>query len=193
VREDTCKAWHGGGSEQHLGMSRTTPLNKRARVAFAAALGFEIAAGASRLCAQQMGFALEHPPTALTLCQEADQRSGDERQRVLLRGLELAEAAVAADPHDAKAHFAVFCNLGKQLQSHRPGPHDLMAVGRLKREIDTALALAPGDSDLLAAKGTLLLALPWFLGGDARQGKGLLRATLVKDPDNAVARHYLSK
>ena len=185
------QAWHGGGSEQCLSMSWTTPLNKRARVAFA--LVFEIGASASTLCAQQVGLALEDPPTALTLCEEADQLSGDERRRVLLRGLELAEAAVAADPYDAKAHFAVFCNLGKQLQSHRPGPHDFMAVGRLKREIDTALALAPGDSDLLAAKGTLLLALPWFLGGDARQGEELLRATLVKDPDNAVARRYLSK
>lgn len=162
-------------------------------VAFAATLVFEIAAGASELSAQQVGFALEDPPTALALCHEADHVSGDQRERILMRGLELAERAVAADPYDAKAHFAVFCNLGKQVQSHAPGPRDVKVVGRLKCELDAALALTPGDPDLLAAKGALLLALPWFLGGDAKQGEELLQAILVKDPDNPVARRYLSK
>ena len=55
------------------------------------------------------------------------------------------------------------------------------------------IALAPDDPDLLVAKGALLLELPWFLGGDAKQGEGLLRAALAKDPSNPVVRRYLSK
>src|SRR5262249_16300351 len=130
---------------------------------------------------------------ALALCEEADRLSGAEKQRALQRGLELAQLAAAADPNDARAHFAVCCNLGKQAQSRGASLGDLGAVGRLRRELDTALALAPGDSDALAAKGELLLALPWFLGGNARQGEALLRAALLKDPNNVAARRYLTE
>jgi hypothetical protein len=52
---------------------------------------------------------------ALALCHEADQVSVAERSAVLARGLARAEEAVQADPQDAVAHFAVFCNLGKRL------------------------------------------------------------------------------
>lgn len=166
---------------------------RRTRVALAAVLAFGSVARAETLDSQQAASAADNPSSALTLCQEADHLLGDERPRMLQRGLELAEAAEAADPYDAKAHFAVFCNLGKQLEVHRPSPDDVMAVGRLKREIDTALALSPGDPDLLASKGTLLIALPWFLEGDTRQGEELLRATLVQNPENGVTRLYLSK
>jgi hypothetical protein len=40
---------------------------------------------------------------------------------VLERGLDRAEEAVRADPQDAVAHFAVFCNLGKRLEMKRRG------------------------------------------------------------------------
>ncbi len=129
---------------------------------------------------------------ALLLCCEADQLSGAERQRVLMRGLELAQDAAAADPSDAQAHFAVFCNLGKQVQSRAFDPRDLGVIGHLRRELDTALALAPEDADALAAKGAMLLALPWFLGGDRHHGEELLRRVLIKDPSNAAARRYLA-
>lgn len=131
--------------------------------------------------------------TALALCCEADQLSGAERQRILMRGLELAQDAAAADPSDAQAHFAVFCNLGKQVQSRALGLRDLGAIGHLRHELDTALALAPDDGGALTAKGAMLLALPWFLGGDVRRGEELLRTALIKDPTNAAARRYLSE
>jgi hypothetical protein len=131
--------------------------------------------------------------TALSLCCEADQLSGADRQRVLKRGLELAQDAAATDPSDAHAHFAVFCNLGKQVQSRTLGLRDLEAIGQLRHELDIALALAPDDGGALTAKGAMLLALPWFLGGDARRGEELLRRVLVKDPTNAAARRYLSE
>jgi hypothetical protein len=131
--------------------------------------------------------------TALALCCEADQLSGVERQRVLMRGLELAQDAAAAEPSDAQAHFAVFCNLGKQVQSRSPGLRDLATIDHLRHELDTTLALAPDDGRALTAKGAMLLALPWFLGGDVRRGEELLRRVLSKDPTNAAARRYLSE
>jgi hypothetical protein len=131
--------------------------------------------------------------TALALCCEADQLTGAERQRVLMRGLELAQDAASAEPSDARAHFAVFCNLGKQVQSRAPGLRDLGTIGRLRHELDTALTLAPDDGGALTAKGALLLTLPWLLGGDVRRGEELLRLALSKDPTNAAARRYLSE
>ena len=128
--------------------------------------------------------------TALAICLQADELAGEERRRVLVRGLELAEDAVAADELDAKAHFAVFCNLGKQMREAGTVRQSL-AIGRLKRELDSALALDPDDPQLLVAKGAFLVELPPVFGGDAERGKALLRAALAKDPSNRDARRYL--
>ena len=62
---------------------------------------------------------------------------------------------MSADPQDAVAHFAVFCNLGKRLQMKRDALGlfaTLGELGRAQREIDIALALAPDYSAALAAK-----------------------------------------
>jgi len=129
--------------------------------------------------------------TALALCQQSDQFSGTEKQDVLTRGLELAQAAVEANPSDARAHFAVFCNLGKKIQSRTLGLGDLREIDRLRAEIDTALALAPNDTEAMVAKGAMLLELPWFLGGDRRRGEELLCTALNHEPANPAARRYL--
>jgi len=127
---------------------------------------------------------------ALAMCERADELAGEERTRLLARGLELAEDAVAADDSDARAHFAVFCNLGKQMQEAGVARQSL-AVGRLKRELDSALELAPDDPQMLVAKGAFLVELPAFLGGDSERGRAVLRAALAKDPGNHTARRYL--
>jgi hypothetical protein len=106
---------------------------------------------------------------------------------VLARGLERAEEAVRTDPEDAAAHLAVFCNLGKRLQVMPRGSGlfaALAALGRARKEIDTALTLVPDYSAALAAKGQMLLELPRLLGGDAREGERLLRRAAEIDPDN---------
>lgn len=153
--------------------------------------------GSTALAGPESGAAAEPAAgaaaTALVLCCEADQLSGAEKEHVLMRGLELAQDAAAADPSDAHAHFAVFCNLGKQVQSHPLSARDLGAIGRLRHELDRVLALAPRDTDALVAKGAMLLALPWFLGGDVRHGEELLRTALANDPSNATARGYLAE
>src|SRR5262245_31796809 len=85
-------------------------LENRVRVGGAATLVFEIATGASRVLAQQAAFSTDSS-TALALCRKADNFSGDQKERILTRGLVVAERAIAADRNDAQAHFAVFCNL----------------------------------------------------------------------------------
>jgi len=161
-----------------------------ANVALAVALMVGAALGASPPGDESAAPAANAAATALAICDRADQLTGRERTRILIRGLELAEHAVATDRLDAKAHFAVFCNLGKQAQEASM-VRQALVVGRLKDEIDSALALDPDDPQVLIAKGAFLVELPPFLGGDVEQGAALLRAALTKDPNNSAARRYL--
>jgi tetratricopeptide (TPR) repeat protein len=119
---------------------------------------------------------------ALAIClQEA--ATPEARRANLKRGLALAEEAVAADERDAKAHFAVFCNLGNDLKLRGVAVSSLFAVRRLRREIDRTLELAPDYADALVGKGEFLLELPGVMGGDAAEAERLLRAAVKVDPD----------
>jgi len=124
---------------------------------------------------------------ALTICQEADLVPAGERAAVLSAGLRRAEDAVRADPLDAAAHFAVFCNLGKTLLKRSRWA--LFAVlGDLRRAraaLDVALTLEPDYAGALAAKGTMLVELPRLFGGDPDEGMRLLRRAVTVSPDDA--------
>ena len=140
---------------------------------------------------QPAGMAAE----ALALCEQADQLSSAERWAVLARGLARAEEAVRADPQDAVAHFAVFCNLGKRLELERHGAGLFATLGdlrRVQREIDIALALAPDYAAALAAKGEMLVELPRLFGGDLQEGERLLRRAVALDPDDPRMRLMLA-
>ncbi|TMA43239.1 MAG: hypothetical protein E6J81_16330 [Deltaproteobacteria bacterium] len=81
---------------------------------------------------------------ALALCNDADQAPVSARSALLAHGLERAEEAVSADPQDAVAHFAVFCNLGKRLQMKRDALGlfaTLGELGRAQKEIDITTAI----------------------------------------------------
>jgi hypothetical protein len=126
---------------------------------------------------------------SMALCERADGETGDPTE-LLERGLALAEDAVAASPDDATAHFAIFCNLGKLAQRRGIGWSSLGTIRRLRREIDTTLALAPDDVPALTAKGAFLATLPRLLGGDPYEADRLLQRALALEPENAEARRW---
>src|SRR5690606_29780309 len=67
------------------------------------------------------------------LCSRAaSERSRERAFATLDRALELAEQAVAEDPKDAKAHFAVFCSLGRRAEIDGGGIGDLPNLGRIR-------------------------------------------------------------
>jgi tetratricopeptide (TPR) repeat protein len=132
---------------------------------------------------------------ALALCSQADQVPVAERLAVLACGLDRAEEAVRADSQDAVAHFAVFCNLGKRLEMKRRGGGLLSTLGdlgRVRKEIDVTLQLAPDYATALAAKGEMLVELPRLLGGDPQEGERLLRRAVALDPDDPRSRLMLA-
>src|SRR5262249_44082288 len=117
------------------------------------------------------------------------------RVAVLARGLGRAEEAVKADPRDAGAHFAVFCNLGKRLDMKRHeggsvcGARRALPPGRGDRHRPGARSGLSGGA---AAKGEMLVQLPRLLGGDPRQGERLLRRAVALDPDDPRTRLMLA-
>jgi cytochrome c-type biogenesis protein CcmH/NrfG len=127
---------------------------------------------------------------AVALCRLAAD-PGPGQVGLLTRGLAIAEAAVRADPGDGRAHFAVFCNLGRRARAVGGAFHPF-EVARALHELDTAVRLAPDDPDVTAAKGAVLVDLPPLLGGDPAAGERWLRRALVLDPHNREARDYLA-
>jgi tetratricopeptide (TPR) repeat protein len=132
---------------------------------------------------------------ALAICQEADLVPADERAAVLAVGLKRAEDAVNADPLDAAAHFAIFCNLGKGLMN-RSGWRLFAALGdltRARKALDVALTLVPDYAGAVAAKGAMLVELPRLFGGDPQEGLRLLRRAVTLIPDDAKLRLTLAR
>ena len=130
---------------------------------------------------------------ALKQCDAVDEMRESERDAAIALGLAKAEATVDADARDARGHFAVVCYLGKRMERAGISLRQITDLRRLRRELDTTLALAPGDADALLAKGALLLKLPRLLGGDTDEAETLLRQALVAEPDNTAARCYLAE
>jgi len=130
---------------------------------------------------------------AVALCMQADTVERAERAPLLRRGLALAEEAVVADEENARAHFAVFCTLGKLVDLDGLGWRTLGTAVRVRREVERAVALDPTDVDALVGKGVLLLRLPRMLGGDFDQGVLCLERALRLDPWHAEARAQLRR
>lgn len=137
-----------------------------------------------------------HEPAvrALQLCRSAERLEDGERTARLHAGLRLAETAVAKDEADARAHFAVFCNLGKLVEQQGMGLGTMRAVRRLQHEIDRSLELAPNYVDALEAKSILLSRLPGWLGGDREEAAHLLaKAEALQAQQHAPVMQIVSR
>ena len=109
------------------------------------------------------------------------------------KGQALAERALAANDQYADAHFALFCTLGEQLRIDGENLTSVLGFRRILRELDRTLELAPDHLDALSSKGTLLVRLPFMLGGDADKGEQMLRYVVQRDPTAVSARLTLAK
>jgi cytochrome c-type biogenesis protein CcmH/NrfG len=130
---------------------------------------------------------------AWAVCQSTATTDPVRRMEELERGMALASAAIAADPHQARAHFALFCNQAKQLELAGLSWRSLERLSRAKATLEQALALAPDDPDILAAKGEMLRELPAVLGGDTDEAERLFRRALAHDPNHVASRLFLAK
>ena len=108
------------------------------------------------------------------------------------RGLVHAKRAVAIDEKNPDAHFAVFGNWGRILQSEGL-VRNAFQLPKLLRYLDRTLELKPDHADALASRAGLYLELPGFLGGDPDKGEPMLRRALQIDPLMAGGRLELAE
>lgn len=124
-------------------------------------------------------------------------RVGQERAMRLAhfeKGQRLGEEAVALDDQSADAHFALFCNLGELMRiDGELSITSVMGFRRIMKELDRTLELAPEHLDALSARGTLLVRLPFMLGGDRDKGEQVLQHVIQKEPQSVNARLSLAK
>jgi tetratricopeptide (TPR) repeat protein len=109
------------------------------------------------------------------------------------KGQALAERAMASDDRLADAHFALFCSLGEQMRIDGETFSSVLGFGRMMAALDRTLELNPEHLDALSSKGTFLVRLPAFLGGDAAKGKRMLRQVIQRDPKAVSARVTLAR
>ncbi|NGZ95084.1 MAG: hypothetical protein CV089_02925 [Nitrospira sp. WS110] len=109
------------------------------------------------------------------------------------QGQTLGERAVAADEGNAETHFALFCNLGELLRIDGESLTSIFGLGRMMHELDRALEIDPAHINALSAKGTLLVKLPSFLGGDSEKGEQLLQQVVRQAPKAVNARLALAR
>ncbi|HSA85332.1 MAG TPA: tetratricopeptide repeat protein [Nitrospira sp.] len=109
------------------------------------------------------------------------------------QGQLLGERAVAMEESNADTHFALFCNLGELLRIDGESLTSLFGLRRMMNELDRALEINPAHIDALSAKGTLLVKLPSFLGGDSEKGEQLLQQVVKQAPGSVNARLALAR
>lgn len=120
-------------------------------------------------------------------------QSRPDRIQHFTAGQSLGEQAIAADDSSPDAHFALFCNLGEQLRVDGESLSSLFGFRRMMKELNRTLELAPDHVDALSAKGTVLVRVPGFLGGDKEKGERLLREVIAREPAAVNARLSLAK
>jgi tetratricopeptide (TPR) repeat protein len=125
---------------------------------------------------------------------EQAEASDDEATKLALysRGRVLAEQAIKQDDRSPEAHFALFANWGRWLQTDG-WIKNSFRLPALWKELDRTLEIDPDHPDALAAKGGLYLELPSFLGGDVEKARGFLERAVALDPDAVGARLELAE
>lgn len=130
---------------------------------------------------------------AIRICETIESTPPSRQETHLAAGISLAERAIARFPDEPRAHFALFCTLGRQIE-HRGTPmRSVFDVRRVRGAVEKALALEPNYIDAMVAHGALLGRLPWLLGGDPETGEALIRRAIRLDPGFLPARRELAE
>jgi len=127
-------------------------------------------------------------------CQKGRRAKDAESRSVYFdRGRELAEKALALDDQSADAHFALFCSIGERMRANGEVFFSVFEYGAMMDALDQTLALNPDHLDALSSKGTILIEIPGFLGGDDAKGEVMLRQVIQEEPASINARMVVAR
>jgi tetratricopeptide (TPR) repeat protein len=145
--------------------------------------------GAPWLSAREVDVDAAHRelPKARALMHAGDtSRDEAERRRRYAEAQRIADSAIESKPDDPAAVALLALLEARALRDANIFRQALM-LPALRRTLDRALALAPDDGELLDAKGTLLLRLPSFSGGNPRIARELFEHAVEVDPSDTTA------
>ncbi len=131
---------------------------------------------------------------AMEECQKGRRAKDAESRSVHFdRGRILAEKAVALDDQSPDAHFALFCSIGERMRSNGEVLFSVLEYGEMMDALDQTLVLNPKHLDALSSKGTILIEVPEFFGGDDEKGEVMLRQVIKKAPESINARMVVAR
>lgn len=119
---------------------------------------------------------------------------GDEKKRLLERGVDAGRAAAAARPSAPDGHFWMAANMGALADAHglRQG---IRYRGPIREALETARRLDPaylhGSAD--RALGRWYYKVPRLFGGDLRKSEQHLRASLGYKADSVISLLFLAE
>ena len=99
---------------------------------------------------------------AIRICESIDSTPPEERASRIESAVAAAEKSIARFPEDPRSQFALFCSLGRKLETSKNHLRSLFLVRR--------------------AHGAMLRRLPWMLGGDNDRAESLIRRAISLDP-----------
>lgn len=121
-------------------------------------------------------------PRADRCLRAAELRNDDETTRTFYRqAAELAEKALQENPNSAHANFLLFAARGRMMMADG-AVKNLFQLPSIDGYLRRALELDPQYAHALAAKGGMLLDLPFYLGGDAKEAEQVLRHAVARNP-----------
>ncbi len=131
---------------------------------------------------------------AMEECQKGRRAKDAESRSVHFdRGRALAEKAVSLNSQSADAQFSLFCNIGERMRANGEVFFSVLDYGRMMDALDQTLALNPQHLDALSSKGTILIEVPEFLGGDDAKGEVMLRQVIQAEPTSINARMVVAR
>jgi tetratricopeptide (TPR) repeat protein len=124
----------------------------------------------------------------------ADDWLKDETKRIEAyeAGAKAAKQAYEIDDSNADAHFFYAVNLGSAALL-KSVVNVVMVVKEVKHCVLHAIELNPKHAPSLQMMGGLLIELPWFLGGDEKQGQAYLERAIAADGNYTKARILVAK
>ena len=131
---------------------------------------------------------------AMEECQKGRRAKDAESRSIHFdRGRALAEKAVSLNSQSADAQFSLFCNIGERMRANGEVFFSVLDYGRMMDALDQTLALNPQHLDALSSKGTILIEVPEFLGGDDAKGEVMLRQVIQAEPTSINARMVVAR
>ena len=108
------------------------------------------------------------------------------------RGSATAQRAVAAAPHNDRAHLYLAISNGR-LAELRGVMRAVVLVSTIRAEAETVLRLTPTNVEGLILAGGLAAEMPRFMGGDRAKAEALFKRALEIDPHRTGGRLELAR